>query len=110
MCMKPVELRQARAGLKMWMIRNYFHDLAEFYAGDENRFGRMVVDQGKSLPSAHPAGWTQHIVNCTTAEAIEFYRPELVKIYMQLISWRLLPELPATLSENEITYDLPIHE
>lgn len=101
MCMTPAKQRRAVASVKIWLIRNYFHDLAEFYAGDEGRFSRMVVDQGKSLATAHPAGWTQHIVNCTTDEVVEFCRPELVKIYTQLISWHLLTEMPEALKETE---------
>lgn len=73
----------------MWLIRNYMHDLSEFYAGDENRFGRMIVDQGKGLATAHPAGWAQHVVNITTAEAIEFHYAELATIYDQLVAWKL---------------------
>lgn len=85
----PVERRRATAGVRMWSIRNYMHDLTEFYAGDENRFGRMIVDQGKGLATAHPAGWAQHIVNCTTADVVDFYRAELEAIYAQLVAWKL---------------------
>lgn len=70
----------------MWTIRNYLHDLSEFYAGDTGRFSRMVVDGGKSLPTAHPGGWVQHIVNCTP-DVIEFYPSEVVAIYEQLSAW-----------------------
>ena len=68
----------------MWLIRNYMYDLSEFYAGDEGRFSRMVVDQGKGLATASPAGWAQHIVN-----SVEFYRCELETIYTQLVAWKL---------------------
>ena len=87
--MAPVERRRSSAGVTMWLIRNYMYDLSEFYAGDEGRFSRMVVDQGKGLATASPAGWAQHIVNCTTADAVEFYRCELETIYTQLVAWKL---------------------
>lgn len=99
MCMTPVERRQATARVKMWLIRMYHNDLVEYFAGDEGRFNRMVVDGGKGLPTAHPHGWAQHIVNCTTAEAVEFYRGELVAIYRQLITWRLVADMPPELEE-----------
>ena len=90
MCMTPVEIRHARAKGSMWLIRNYMHDLTEFLVNhDEGRFSRMVVDQGKGLATASPAGWAQHIVNCTTGEAVEFYRCELEPIYDQLVAWKL---------------------
>jgi len=97
MCMTPVERRQAEANVKMWLIRMYYHDLGEYFAGDEGRFNRMVVDGGKGIPTAHPHGWAQHIVNCTTAEAVEFYRCELRTVYQQLAEWRLVGEIPETL-------------
>jgi hypothetical protein len=49
----------------------------------------MVEREGKSLQTAHPHGWAQHIVNCTTVEAVEFYRNELQAIYSQLVGWNL---------------------
>lgn len=101
MCMTAAELRQSRANCYMWLIRSYYHDLTEFYAGDEGRFSRMVEREGKSLATAHPAGWTQHIVNCTTPEAVEFYRDELIGIYTQLTEWRLLAEMPEALKEAQ---------
>lgn len=79
--------RQHVAGIKMWLILNYYRDLTEFYAGDEGRFSRMVVEGGKSLPSAHPSGWVQHIINCTTAEVIEFHHGAIDEIYAQLRAW-----------------------
>ena len=82
----------------MWLIRNYMHDLAEYFAGDEGRFSRMVEREGKSLQTAHPHGWAQHIVNCTTDEAVEFYRDELIAIYQQLVVWKLLAEAPEVLT------------
>lgn len=90
MRMTPSEIRHARAKGSMWLIRNYMHDLTEFFVNhDEGRFSRMVVDQGKGLATASPAGWAQHIVNCTTGEAVEFYRCELEPIYDQLVAWKL---------------------
>lgn len=84
-----MDVRKAKAGVIMWTIRNYMHDLTEFYAGDEGRFSRMVVDQGKGLATASPAGWAQHIINCTTGDVVDFYRCELETIYTQLVAWKL---------------------
>lgn len=81
----------------MWLIRAYMRDLTEFFAGDDGRFSRMVEREGKSLATAHPAGWTQHIVNCTSEEAIAFHRSELAEIYTQLINWKMLAEMPANM-------------
>lgn len=94
----PVERRRATAGVKMWSIRNYFHDLTEFYAGDEGRFSRMVEREGKGLATAYPAGWAQHIVNCTTSDVVDFYRAEVETIYAQLVAWKL-PTTMAVKSE-----------
>lgn len=98
--MEPVELTKIKAGIKMWVIRNYYHDLTEFYAGDEGRFSRMVEREGKSLQTAHPHGWAQHIVNCTADYVVEFYRDELAGIYRQLATWKLLSAIPAVLAED----------
>lgn len=98
--MTPEEIRQTIANIKMWLIRNYYDNLAGYFTDDPGFFGRQVVDQGKSLPSAHPAGWTQHIVNCTTDEVVEFYRSDLVPIYTQLIAWKLVAEMPEALKEG----------
>lgn len=97
--MEPVELTRIKAGIKMWTIRNYYHDLTEFYAGDEGRFTRMVVEGGKGLATAHPHGWAQHIANCTADYVVEFYRDELTGIYRQLVAWKLLTDMPSLLSE-----------
>lgn len=97
MCMTPVELRQRKANVKMWLIRKYYHDLSEYFAGDENRFGRMVGREGKNFETASPSGWTKHIANCATDEAVEFYRDELVAIYRQLIAWHLVAVMPPQL-------------
>ena len=88
------DYEQCRAAVLMWLIRAYFRDLQEYYAGDEGRFTRMIVDQGKSLPTAHPHGWAQHIANCTTADALAHYRAEIEHIYRQLSAWGLPAELP----------------
>ena len=73
----------------MWLIRLYMNDLSGYYAGDAGFFGRQVVDGGQPLPSAHPAGWAQHVVNCTTPETVEFYAAELEAVYRQLVTWKL---------------------
>lgn len=100
--MKTLRQRQAIANVKMWLIRLYYTDLMAYYAGDEGRFTRMVVDGGRSLPSAHPAGWVGHIVNCAP-DAIEFHRDELDAIYRQLRDWghEVAPWEPATEEEEE---------
>ena len=87
--MTPAEPRRIRANIKMQMIRMYMHDLTGHFTDDPGTFGRMVVDQGKGLATAHPIGWAQHIVNCTTVEAVEFCRCELETVYAQLVAWKL---------------------
>lgn len=94
--MPVFDVRRSRANCYMWLIQNYMHDLTEFYNGDEGRFSRMVVEGGKTLPTAHPAGWVQHIVNCTTDEVVEFHPAAISEIYEQLRKW----------GHN----DLPIHQ
>ncbi len=89
MCMTPEQRRQSSANCRMWLIRNYYHDLTEFFAGDEGRFSRMVEREGKSLQTAHPHGWAQHIANCTADYVVEFYQDELQAIYSQLVEWNL---------------------
>lgn len=74
------------ANICMSQIRQYSNDLAEFYAGDEGRFTRMVVDQGKTIPSASPCGWCDHIVNLTK-HCIDYHLDELLAIYTRLKSW-----------------------
>lgn len=81
------ELRQSRANVAMWLIRSYYRDLTGYYTDDPGVFSRKIVDGGKQLQTAHPAGWTQHIVNVTSAEALEFHRDELETIYEQLQRW-----------------------
>lgn len=100
--MKTVRQRQAVASVKIWLIRLYYTDLMAYYAGDEGRFTRMVVDGGRSLPSAHPAGWVGHIANCAPA-AVEFYREELEVIYAQLRAWghEVAPWEPEATEEEE---------
>lgn len=83
--------------IKMQMIRMYMHDLTGHFTDDPGVFGRMIVDQGKSLQTASPAGWAQHIVNCTTVEAVEFYLSELEAVYERLVAWKL----PTAMSVND---------
>lgn len=99
MCMTQYELRKSRANSAMWLIRSYYRDLSEFYAGDDARFSRMVVDGGRTLATAHPDGWTQHIVNCTSAEALEFHWDELQAIYAKLRGWGHDVTLPGEATE-----------
>jgi hypothetical protein len=76
--------------VKMWLIRKYFHDLSEYFAGDENRFGRMVGREGKNFETASPSGWAKHIVNCVTDEVRTHHSAEVDGIYAQLRTWGLL--------------------
>lgn len=92
--------KRSHANCRMWLIRNYFHDLTEFYSGDEARFTRMVIDGGKSLETANSSGWAQHIINCTI-DAIEFYSEELTLIYKQLQVWGHNVSLPQEKQEGE---------
>ena len=80
--------------VKMWLIRMYYNDLAEYFAGDDGRFTRMVVDGGEQFDTASPAGWAKHIANCTTAETLVYCRAELDQIYAQLGAWGLPAEMP----------------
>lgn len=100
MCMTPVERRRISASIKMQMIRMYMHDLTGNFTDDPGAFGRMVVDGGKSLATAHPAGWAQHIVNCTTADVVDFYRAELETVYAQLVAWKLPTAMDAKPSDK----------
>lgn len=84
--MTQTESAKLVANIRLWSIRNYLHDLAQFYAGDEGRFTRMVVDGGKSLPSAYPGGWVQHITNLLPT-VIEFYPGEVSGVVEQLQAW-----------------------
>lgn len=76
------------ANILMGMIRKYYADLAEFYAGDFARFTRMVVDGGKQIPSASPAGWATHICNLAP-ECVDQYPEEITTIVTQLEAWGL---------------------
>lgn len=80
--------RRMAANICMGMVRQYHNDLAEYYAGDDGRFSRMVVDQGKSLPSASPAGWANHINNLAI-ECVDYHADELRLIFAQLAAWGL---------------------
>jgi len=77
------------AKLCMGMIRNYFHDLNEFYAGDHGRFERMVGAGGKSFETASPAGWALHIRNLQP-ECEGYHDDELSAIHAQLAEWDIL--------------------
>jgi len=80
------------ANVKMWLIRQYYHDLTEFFAGDEGRFTRMVGSGGKQFETASPLGWARHIANCTTTEVRRCHGNEIERIYGQLGAWGLLAE------------------
>jgi len=72
----------------MSMVRNYFRDLNEFYAGDTGRFERMVGAGGKSFETTSPAGWARHI-DLLALECIDFHADELRRIFDQLTVWGL---------------------
>lgn len=95
------ELRKSRANVAMWLIRSYFRELTGFYTDDPGVFSRKIVDGGKQLQTAHPAGWVQHIVNVTSAEALEFHWDELQAIYAQLRGWGHNVTLPGEASNDE---------
>jgi len=80
--------RRLLASIAMQMVRQYRDDLAAYYAGDVSRFTRMVVDQGKALPSASPQGWANHINNLAI-ESVPYYADELRTIFAQLAAWDL---------------------
>lgn len=80
--------RRLVANICMQMVRQYHNDLAEYYAGDEGRFSRMVTDGGRQLPSASPAGWAQHINNLAI-ECVDYHADELRLIVTQLRAWGL---------------------
>lgn len=80
--------RRLVARLCMGMVRNYYHDLTEYYAADSARFSRMVTDGGKQLPSASPQGWANHINNLAI-ECADYHADELRTIFAQLTAWGL---------------------
>lgn len=80
--------RRLVAKLCMGMVRNYHRDLCEYFAGDEGRFTRMVVDGGKQLPSASPQGWANHISNLSI-ECVPYHADELRSIFTQIKAWGL---------------------
>lgn len=86
--MTPERTKRLVASLCMQMVRKYYHDLCEYYAGDEGRFTRMVVDGGRQLPSASPQGWCNHISNLAI-ECVDYHRLELADIFAQLKAWGL---------------------
>jgi len=81
--------RRMVANICMQMVRQYHNDLAEYYAGDEGRFSRMVVEGGKSLPSASPSGWAQHINNLAI-ECVDYHADDLRSIFAQMRAWGLI--------------------
>ena len=76
------------ANICMDMVRKYYHDLCEYFAGDVGRFTRMVVDGGKALPSASPQGWANHINNIAP-DCLEYHADEIAGIAAQLRVWGL---------------------
>ena len=82
------------ANVKMWLIRMYYNDLAEYFAGDEGRFTRMVVDGGRAIPTASPAGWAKHIAGCITTDVMVRHGEEIAQILAQLDKWGLPAEMP----------------
>ena len=81
--------RRMVANICMSMVRNYFDDLTEYYAGDEGRFSRMVTDGGRQLPSASPQGWANHI-SLLSIECLDYHTAELRLIFAQLADWELV--------------------
>ena len=89
-----LELLMLAANVKMWLIRQYYNDLSEFFAGDENRFGRMVGQGGKQFETASPLGWAKHILNCVTVDVLTHHGEEVGRICGQLSKWGLPAEIP----------------
>jgi hypothetical protein len=77
--------------VKMWLIRQYFHDLTEYFAGDDGRFSRMVGREGKNFDTASPSGWAAHIVNCVTDDVRTHHGVEVERIYEQMRAWGVTP-------------------
>ena len=86
--MTPERTKRLVANICMQMVRKYYHDLAEYFAGDEGRFTRMVVDGGKQLATASPQGWANHISNLAI-ECIPYHTEELRPIIAQIKVWGL---------------------
>lgn len=86
--MTPERTKRLVANICMGMVRNYYHDLSEYFAGDEGRFTRMVVDGGKQLATASPQGWAKHIQNLSI-ECVDYHAAELRSIFTQLTAWGL---------------------
>lgn len=84
------------ANIQMWLIRKYFHDLTEFFSGDEGRFTRMVGAGGRQFDTASPKGWARHIRNCTTEAVVGIHGKEIEVIESQLRDWGLLDAKPAS--------------
>lgn len=80
--------RRLVANICMGQVRQYYSDLAEYFAGDEGRFTRMVTDGGKQLPSASPQGWATHIERLAI-ECVDYHADELRTIFAQLTAWGL---------------------
>ena len=63
------------ASIKRWLIMAYLHDLREFYAGDSNRFGRMVDGRGSGMSS--PASYRANIAECLAHPGLDDFFPLL---------------------------------
>lgn len=79
-------LSQVKADGAIKFIRQYLHDLTEFYSGDEGRFQRMVGSGGKSFDNAHPGGWATAIGNLSQ-QAMPYHAAELERIAGILAGW-----------------------
>lgn len=80
-----------RASICMWLARGYMNDLAAFFAGDENRFGRMVVDGGKGLRTANPVDWARMASsNMDEPLVATLYSDEVAQYRTQLVEWKLV--------------------
>jgi len=76
------------AKLCMSLVRIYYRDLCEYFAGDVGRWSRMVIDGGKSIPTASVQGWASHIDHLAP-ECVEYHADELRRIFAQLGAWGL---------------------
>lgn len=78
------------AGICMWLVRNYMRDIEAFCAGDDNRFGRMVVDGGKGLKNANPHDWARlALSNMATPMVVELFGSEVAQYRQRLQELKL---------------------
>lgn len=74
----------ARASIRMYQAESYLADLVAWANGDEERFGRMVLDGGSSC-NASPQRWARFILNIATEDYVVVrYRDRLAEMIVWL--------------------------